>query len=423
MSARRCALESLTEWEETSTYADEILAAKAARFRLSGPDRALAQEILYGTIRNLFLLDGLIDELRRGSVKPSTRDLLRIGLFQLFCSGIAEHAAVNETVNLARKHERGLVNAILRNALRQKADLEKKIESWPLEDRYSHPGDLIDRWIEQFGDENTEALLEWNNTPPDNFARINRLAPEEQRNRVTSAIEQASLSAANGAQKAPLSFVGPDYPDFFRFEGAPDAEWIETGLIYVQDPSTSLACRLLAPRSGESILDACCAPGGKTSLLARMMGNHSTLVGADSSPARLERTRENLARLGIPEIDLRHVDWIAITDEELESLPRFDAILVDAPCSNSGVMRRRVDVRWRLQEGGFGCHASFQKDLLQSVARVLTPGGRIVYSTCSLDREENEAVVESTGWAIEEVVTSTPWQDGHDGAFAALLRP
>ena len=127
MSARRCALEAITEWEDTSRYAEEILGDLAKKYLLSSADRALAIDILYGTIRNLFLLDGIIDELRRGNMKPDTRDLLRIGLYQIFLSDIAEHAAVNETVSLARKHVRGLVNAILRNSLRKKDELEEAI--------------------------------------------------------------------------------------------------------------------------------------------------------------------------------------------------------------------------------------------------------------------------------------------------------
>src|SRR6056297_3110704 len=180
MSSRRVALEALIEWENTSKYAEDILSDLAAHHRLSRSDRALAIEILYGTIRNLFLLDEIIDELRRGKLKPETRDLLRIGLFQLFLSGIADHAAVNETVNLARKHERGLVNAILRNALRRREAFEATIQTLPLEDRFSHPGFLIERWEAQYGKEATIALCEWNNQPPANYARLNPLAPDQE---------------------------------------------------------------------------------------------------------------------------------------------------------------------------------------------------------------------------------------------------
>ncbi len=408
MSSRRVALEALIEWENTSSYAEDILSDLAAHHQLSGPDRALAVEILYGTIRNLFLLDEIIDELRRGKIKSETQDLLRIGLFQIFLSGIADHAAVNETVNLARKHERGLVNAILRNALRQRESFEAAIPTWPLEDRFSQPGFLIERWEAQHGKEATIALCEWNNQPPTNYGRINALAPDsEALNRVRSETEPC--------------LVGSDYPDFFKFEGAPNREWLDAGLIYVQDPSTSLACRLLDPQPGERILDACGAPGGKAAYLAALSGDPASITVTDSSGKRLDRTRENLERLHAGGATLQQIDW---TSDELDSsaIEPFDAILLDVPCSNSGVIRRRVDVRWRLQEGDFEHQASLQSELLNSVARFLKPGGRLVYSTCSIDREENEEVIGKSGLKIAETVASLPWRDQHDGAFAALLR-
>ncbi|MEM1441517.1 MAG: transcription antitermination factor NusB [Verrucomicrobiota bacterium] len=409
MSSRRVALESLIEWENTSAYAEDILSDLAGHYRLEGSDRGLAVEILYGTIRNLFLLDEIIDQLRRGKVKSETRNLLRIGLFQIFLSGIADHAAVNETVGLARKHERGLVNAILRNALRQREDFEAAIKEWPLADRFSHPEFLIERWNGQFGEEATAALCDWNNTPPKNYGRINSLAPDEEAlNRVRSETQPC--------------LVGPEFPDFFQFEGAPRREWIEEGLLYVQDPSTSLACRMLDPQPGERILDACGAPGGKAAYLAALCGSPSSITVADSSAARLERTRENLTRLHAGEAHLVHVDWTK--DEEFpEDLGTFDAILLDVPCSNSGVMRRRVDVRWRLQTGDFERQADLQSSLLENVARFLKPDGRLVYSTCSIDREENEAVAEGSHLQVVSTASSLPWRDGHDGAFSALLRP
>ena len=408
MSARRCALEALTQWEDTSRFAADILDDLARSFRLSPPDRGLAQELLYGTIRNLYLLDELIDKFRRGSLKPLTQNLLRIGLYQLFKTGIAEHAAVNETVDLARKHERALVNAILRSAQRQKPELLAEIETWSLENRFSHPEFLLERWSARYDPATVEAICRWNNEPPTVFARINPLAPDKEAlDRVRAETEPA--------------LVGPDFPDFFSVTGAPNPDWLREGLIYVQDPSTSLACRLLDPQPGETVLDACAAPGGKTSLLAALMQNEGHIVAADNSPPRLDQLRENLQRLAVGNAEVKLADWNN-ADPAAPDLPAFDAILLDVPCSNTGVMRRRVDVRWRIQERDLPRQAANQAALLKAVAPLLKPGGRLVYSTCSIDATENEAVVEASGLTVEKIDTSLPWRDGYDGAFAALLR-
>lgn len=406
--ARRCAYDALIEWEDTSRYAVDILDEFAHRRHLSPSDRGLAQDLLYGVIRHLYLLDGLIEVLRKGSIKPHTRQLLRLGLYQLFCTQIAEHAAVHETVELARPHERSLVNAILRTAQRQSTELQAEIATWSAEDRLSHPEFLIQRWTEQYGAEAAEALCVWNNEPAPVYARLNALARDtEALDRVRSQIEPSSL--------------GAEFPDFFRMTGSVESDWIRQGLIYVQDPSTTLACRLLDPQAGETVLDACAAPGGKTSLLAAMMQNQNQLFATDSSESRLEKMRQNLQCLGIEKIHTRCIDWTQA--DAACDLPLFDAILLDAPCSNTGVMRRRIDVRWRLMERDFDFIARQQLVLLQSVATVLKPGGRIIYSTCSIDHTENEDVIASSGYSVEKTVTSLPWRDGYDGAFVAILRP
>ncbi|MEQ1841809.1 MAG: 16S rRNA (cytosine(967)-C(5))-methyltransferase RsmB [Verrucomicrobiales bacterium] len=408
MSARRCALEALSTWEDTSRFASDILDDLSRSLRLSPPDRALAQEILYGTIRNLYLLDELISRFRRGSLNPLTQNLLRIGLYQLFKTEIAEHAAVNETVELARKHERSLINAILRNAQRKKPELLEEIETWPLEDRYSHPDFLVKRWIKQYDETSVESFCRWNNEPPVVFARINSLARDrEALDRVRS--------------ESQPSMVGDSFPDFFQVTGAPNPDWLREGLIYVQDPSTSLACRLLDPKPGEDVLDACAAPGGKTALLAALMNNEGRITATDNSPPRLDQLRENLQRLSVMNSEVKQADWSA--PETPANFPAFDAILLDVPCSNTGVMRRRVDVRWRIQERDLARQATNQSGMLRAAVKLLKPGGRIVYSTCSIDRAENESVIEQSGLTVDKIVTSLPWRDGYDGAFAALLRP
>lgn len=406
MSARRIALDSLNEWEDTSRFAPDILEDISRRKGISSSDRALAQEILYGTIRNLFLLDTWIDELRHGNLKSQTRNVLRIGLYQLLLSGIAEHAAVNETVNLSRSHERKLVNAILRTAQRKREELLRARDAMSPEDRYSHPDFLIQRWTDQFGEEAAIDYCRWNNQPPHVYARLNELHPD------------ATLLLQT-REEIGDAWIGDAFPGFFQVEGPIRHDWLESGLIYIQDPSTSLAPRLLAPQPGETVLDACAAPGGKTAMLAQLMGNQGKILATDNSPERIQQLKENLARLHVSNSEIRCLDWTQCPEEDTE---KFDAILLDVPCSNTGVVRRRVDVRWRLHPWEFEQQAKIQRNLLASARNVVKPGGRIVYSTCSIDSEENRKIVESSGLRLEKVEECLPWRDGYDGAFAALLR-
>jgi len=407
--ARLVALLALEEWESGSRYAEAILDDRADRLRLSSPDRALARDVFFATIRNLSLLDTLIDRLRRGRLKTKTRNLLRIGMAQLFGSGIAPHAAVNETVELAKPHEKALANAILRAALRSRDDWLAEISQWPPAERFSHPAFLVDRWSAQHGEEAASALCAWNNTPPVNYGRIHDDGTRHE------TVERLRREVHE-------DLAGEAYPGFFRIHGAPDPGWLAEGLLYIQDPSTSLSCRLLDPRPGETVLDACAAPGGKTALLWEIMRGEGRLFATDKSERRLARVAENLARLRISGVTTAAVDWLSGPPPD-GSLPLFDAILLDVPCSNTGVMRRRADVRWRLQPGDFARHAREQSALVAACRPYLKPGGRLVYSTCSIDREENERVVEETGIPVEKAVASRPWEDGFDGAYAALLRP
>ncbi len=406
---RKCALDALIEWENGSKFADEILDHHAVRRKLSQVDRALAMELFYGVLRNLFLLDRLIDELRHGKIKHPTQCLLRIGLYQLFKTKIPGHAAINETVAIARKHEKGLINAILRNAQRSRLDLQKEISNGPLAVRFSHPEFLIERWTSQYGADVTSKICEWNNQPSQNYARIHTLGVDEAKlNRVKSSTQP--------------SLVGGDFTDFFKIDGPPNRQWLDDGLIYVQDPATSLACRLLDPRPGETVLDACAAPGGKTAFMAQLMEDSGILIATDKVEKRIHQLRENLSRLHVSGAKIESIDWLDSNDSSISRLPQFDAILLDVPCSNTGVMRRRVDLRWRIQEWDFAKQAETQSALLEKCLKLLRPGGRMVYSTCSIDRQENESVVEQCGMEIEKTVKSLPWEDGFDGAFACLLR-
>jgi len=273
--------------------------------------------------------------------------------------------------------------------------------------RLSHPEVLVTRWNRQFGETDTAALCEWNNDPADILVRVNELK-----------VSAGELARAGGGE--PIEA----HPLMLRTAKLP-IPWIVSGLCYVQDPSTLMACELLAPRAGERVLDACAAPGGKTSYLAQLMKNEGQIVACDVSAERLVRLRENLERLAVSNVEVKRADWLNAPPEPKE-MGTFDRILLDAPCSNTGVIRRRVDVRWRLKEHDFSRMPEVQTGLIKNLARLLKPGGTLVYSTCSMEPEENEDVVRRAGAAAPELKfrearRTLPFRDKVDGAFAAMF--
>jgi 16S rRNA (cytosine967-C5)-methyltransferase len=401
---RQSCLRALLEWEKGKHFSDEILHTALEKEPLSPLDRAFFMETFFGVLRNLSRLDFLIAQLREGHIDPETRAILRLGLYQIFHMRTAAHAAVNESVELAGR-ARGLVNAILRRALREKDALETALAAAGEEIATSHPQFLLDRWQATFGGEATRLLCAWNNEPAEVHVRANEL-------RITAADLLRSSAEAEPSPAHPLAL---------KVKHIPPA-WITDGLCYVQDPSTLLACDLLAPQPGETVLDACAAPGGKTTYLAQLMHNQGRIVACDLYASRVARLRENIARLGVTIAQ-------AIQHDCMQAGPpltptSFDRILVDAPCSNTGVLRRRVDVRWRLTEEDFLRMPAQQLALLKRTATLLKPGGTLVYSTCSLEPEENDQVVEQALAAIPglrflESRRRLPFTDHMDGAFAA----
>jgi 16S rRNA (cytosine967-C5)-methyltransferase len=409
-SARRVALVALRTWRKKRNFADAIISKLLSQTSLASADRAFAVELLYGVLRNLTLLDFWIGELRPSRIDVALRDLLRFGLYQIFITKTAEHAAVHETVALAPKRQRPIANGILRSATRHRRELQNKAKSQPVDVRYSHPKFLIDRWKKGFGNEATKALCKWNNQPPTIYARINGLKLDR----------RTFLERYREARSI------PDVSNFVELSSL--TEPLNQGDCYVQDPSTAIACELLQPRPGEKTLDACAAPGGKTSYLAELMGNEGLIVACDRDPARLQLLKQNLARLDVRIATIADHDWTRDRiPEEISSEGPFDRILVDVPCSNTGVMRRRVDVRWRLQPADFLRMQARQVEIVGAVLPLLKPGGIFVYSTCSLEREENERVVQQlvdkmSILKLEQERRSLPFRDRVDGAYAARFR-
>lgn len=405
--ARAAAQAVFREWAKGEKHASELIDRLEDCRVLQGSDRAFMLDLVLTTLRNLSLLDYWIGLLTGGkALEDSTIWLLRAGLTELLLLNVAEHAAVNENVNLGGRAS-GLVNAVMRRSCREREELLCAANQLDTKTRTSHPAFLLQRWETQFGLDVMERLAAWNQEPAPVFVRLNRLHSEA----------VSGMAAMQGME--------PVGGDFYRCEVLPRTA-LAAGWCYAQDPSTVMAATLLDARPGMTVLDACAAPGGKTAFLAQTMENRGHLVACDLPGGRLRRLEDNLLRLGVRCAEVRGLDWLATSELPFEP-GTFDRILLDAPCSNTGVMRRRVDVRWRLSEAEIARMVALQRELIRRCVPLLKPGGCLVYSTCSIDHEENEDQVD---WAIANIKGlgclqkdfRLPPRDGVDGAFAAVLR-
>ena len=355
----------------------------------SGPDRSFIQDLVYTTIRHFRSLKFVLSQLVRTWPKGEMESLLYIGAAQiLYLPSVPDFAAVSETVDAAKECANPsipkVVNGVLRNLIRRREELENSLAHAPLAIRESFPDALVDRWTERFGFENAKELCAYHNRPADTF-----------------------LAFPDGSFK--------QLPRGHRVETEPG---FAEGAFIVQDPGTKLAISLLAPAPGEKILDACAAPGGKSVQIA---WRGADLVACEVNPRRRRRLEENLKRVRLD-------DKVQVS-ASLGDLPpaAFDKVLVDAPCSNTGVFRRRPDARWNWDREKLVVLCRMQREILSEARAKVKPGGLLVYSTCSLEREENEAQVEAflaanPGATLEGQTTSLPFETQTDGAFAAAIR-
>jgi 16S rRNA (cytosine967-C5)-methyltransferase len=436
---REIALRVLRQRDSGQAFIEARLDRALAETALSAADRALARELVSGVVRWQRTLDWLIARKTPGRTqKPAVQVLLRLGLYQLFwLDRVPDHAALHETVELAKRQgfgpQAGFVNAVLRSYARERGRtrllLAELKEQQPALG-WSHPDWLYERWRARWSEPEVRRLLEWNNTPPKVFARLNTL-------RTTAhALIQRWQAEGVRFQARAWDWTGPDL--VFELESPPPLNELPSfreGWFYVQDPSTLLAARLLDPQPGEHVLDLCAAPGGKTTFLAQLMENQGRVVAADLAPQRLEQVRQNCARLGVSSVEVvatpavapalppaPHHGWPAALGPS-----RFDRVLVDAPCSNTGVLRRRLEARWRLRPEELHRLQQTQLNLLRQAVEYVRPGGVLVYSTCSLEPEENHQVAaafvkERPDLLLESERELLPFTDGVDGAYVARFR-
>lgn len=438
-TGREIALQILKEVDEKDAYANIALSHALEQYRPSPQERRLATELVYGTIKAKNTLDWVIGQYATRSVEKMTvwvRNILRMGVYQLlYLDRIPASAACNEAVNLTKRYGHlgtaKFVNGILRAIVRGKENIQfPDISSDPVNHialRFSHPAWLVKRWVDRFGVEETVQLCEKNNETPQLSVRTNvlKITPQE----LQQQLEADGLTVQK-SRWAPEGLL----IDGFSALGQLDA--LRQGLFQVQDESSMLVVHVLDPQSGEFVIDACGAPGGKTTHIAQKMGNLGRIVSTDIHAHKLKLTAENCGRLGINIVEAKTMDARHLHELYFE---QADRVLVDAPCSGLGVLRRKPDARWRKCPEMLVDLPVLQAEILESAAKCVKPAGILLYSTCTIEPEENEAVVaqflsrhpefvlEHAGQLLpepraEQMVQLYPHRDNIDGFFIARMR-
>jgi len=415
-NSRAVAAKILAQWLETDEFPDRLI-ARVDR------DRAFIMELVFGVVRQKRLLEWVLRRYVLRTPRPGVWACLLIGVYQLLLlDNVIEYAAINETVGAARimtgQRQADFVNGVLRALQRERTRIEKEMENLPLGVRWSHPDILVDRWRRCFGEARTRELCQWNNTRPQVTIRANRARTDIEKLR-------ARLAAA-GIQAEPHPFAPKEFLVLPHGVGVRELPGFNEGLFSVQDPSTAVAPALLDPQPGERVLDACAAPGGKTVILAEKMGGQGILWAVDVAEERLVRLRENLTRMKLAWVRVAAADATDVARLEQLAGGRFDRILLDVPCTNTGVLRRRPDARWTFSLTRLAAILKMQQALLDAAARLLKPGGVLVYSTCSLEPQENSLMVKDwlaahREFRLSKTVELFPVETRTDGIFAAAL--
>jgi 16S rRNA (cytosine967-C5)-methyltransferase len=425
--ARRIALEALMKIEQGGAYSNLLLNQLLKQQPTLDPrDRNLITEIVYGTIQHQRLVDFHLQPFLKQNLDQLehwVKQLLRLSVYQiLFLDRVPERAVVHESVEISKilghRGITGMVNGVLRNFLRSPQASVEQIKE-PIERlavRTSHPTWLVRRWVDQFGIETASNICEENNRPPKITIRVNRLKGNRE-----NVIE---LLAQQGFEVEETSYA-KDGLRIISGGSVAQTDLFKEGFFTIQDESSMLIAPLLDPQPGMKVLDACAAPGGKTTHLAEYMGNEGRIIAVDLHPHKEKLVQGNVKRLGTSIIQTVVSDARKLQDQ-LE--PDFDRILLDAPCSGFGVIRRKPDLKWKKEEADIERIAKIQYELLSQVSSLLKKEGQLVYSTCTLDQEENQRVVdhflaEHRHFSVVEGSSKQilPHDFGSDGFFMTKL--
>mgnify|MGYP000963977929 CR=1 FL=1 len=434
---RGLAVKILNRVERSDSYLERLLDNEMKNTELSGADKALLYEIVHGVIRWSGRLDWVLNGFYKGQFSkaiPNLKNGLRVALYQiLFLDRIPDHAAVNEAVEFVKRLQgqkpADLTNAILRNIIRSKnairyPDPNEDLLGY-LSAYYSHPSWMVKRYLARFTREETEKLLTANNEKPYLTLRVNELK--------TSVDEFKKLLKSVNLRYTQGKYV----PEFFKLQNLTNItawEAFSEGLFNIQDESTGLACKMLAPEKGMRVLDLCAAPGGKSAYIAALMGDEGEIIALDKYESRLKILGKNMNRLGIKSVQ-------PVVKDALEyEADLFDRVLADVPCSGTGTLSKKPDIKWKRHLLDIHIMNEIQTKLIRKAASLVKPGGIFVYSTCSIEPEENFNIVkaflaENPNYKLldaaevfpeqhvdlEGCVQTLPHVHQVDGAFAAKI--
>ena len=388
---RGLAVKILNRVERTDSYLDKLLDHEMKNSELSGPDKALLFEIVHGVIRWMGRLDWVLNGFYKGQFSkaiPNLKNGLRVALYQiLFLDRVPDYAAVNEAVEFVKKLQgqkpADLTNAVLRNIVRSKngiryPDPNEDLIGY-LSAYYSHPSWMVKRYLTRFGREETEKLLTANNEKPFLTLKINSV-------KTNPAEFKSLLDSVN------LHFLSGRYlPEFFKLQNLTNItawEYYGKGYFNIQDESAGLACRLLDVRQGMRVLDMFAAPGGKTAYIASLMNDEGEITAIDRFEGRLRLLEKNMERLGFKSIKIFAADAMEYNND------LFDRVLADVPCSGTGTLSKKPDIKWKKDLLDIRRMNEFQLKYITKAASLVKPDGYIVYSTCSIEPEENFGIIE-----------------------------
>ena len=388
---RGLSVKILNRIERTDSYLDKLLDYEMRNPELGGPDKALLYEIVHGVIRWMGRLDWILNGFYKGQFSkaiPNLKNGLRVALYQiLFLDRVPDYAVVNEAVEFVKKLQgqkpADLTNAILRNIVKNKngiryPDPQEDLVGY-LSAYYSHPSWMVKRYVKRFGRENTEKLLSANNEKPFLTLKINAVK--------TDPAEFKSLLDSVNLRYNPGKYL----PEFFKLQNLTNItawEYFGKGYFNIQDESAGLACKLLDVKPGMRVLDLFAAPGGKTAYLTGLMGDNGEIVAVDRYESRLNILKNNMERLGFKSVKTFAADALEFNDAP------YDRVLADIPCSGTGTLSKKPDIKWKRDLLDISRMNVFQIKYVEKAASLVKVNGILVYSTCSIEPEENYEIVQ-----------------------------